>query len=139
MSNRLSTILPDIKDPDFILDYELGVWVAIFGEEMDIDFAGSWFQHIGFCLGVLHGGILSANPFKLVKLAAKINPDFSEDYYVDMNENWLLSRYLEWLHNLPLHRFVVFELIMWICNRMLDLTYRILLELAPEAVTDIIE
>ena len=135
MSDRLSTILPDNKGLDFAFDYELGVWVAIFGDETDVDLAGSWFRHIGFCLGVIHGGLLTANPLKLVKLASLTNPDFTEDYYVDVNDEWLLKRYNGWTIECPAYQLLGFELIVLLCNLALALTYRILLEMAPEAVT----
>jgi hypothetical protein len=65
--------LLDITDPEFAKQYELGVWWAIYGDEQgkgkydDRYVVGNIelllnrafdLSHVGFCLGMIHGGWL---------------------------------------------------------------------------------
>jgi hypothetical protein len=101
--NKKLTVLAllDIEDAEFAHKYGLGVWWAMYGDEQgngpyeDIyltdnislglqagrynSLSSPWFSHIGFYLGMLHGGYLVHPSDTLVVLT---DPDFTKGYYV---------------------------------------------------------
>ncbi len=93
--------LLDITDPEFSKQYELGVWWALYGDFQGqgpyedtylieniswniragrfSELSSPWFAHVGFYLGMLHGGWLIRPSGTLVVLT---DPDFTNGYRV---------------------------------------------------------
>src|SRR5438046_228801 len=93
--------LLEIEDEEFAHWYGLGVYWAMWGDcqghgpyndtyiiqtiETGIhngwynDLNSSWFSHVGFYVGMLHGGFLAKPSETLVVLT---DPDFTKGYYV---------------------------------------------------------
>ncbi len=123
--------LLDVTDPEFAREYGLGVWWALYGEQQGNgpyddqysieninrnlcagrfdSLSSPWFAHIGFNLGMLHGGWLVQPSETLVVLT---DPDFAQGYRVGRDyyftEALLEGRHLtdrlftEAIHNLAL-------------------------------------